>query len=631
MPLSNPLAPRLGAPSPYAMTGNNSPMVPPHGALPPVGSPLRPPAPPPSPYSMTSGAGALSGMNRPTPPPMPSYNPAAGNALHPAMPSYNPAAGNALNLGRGQAVGSGADEGAVDPAANAPKLNGPTTPTQAINSFQGPKPGSTVQANGSGFFGDMGSFLGKYAGQSPSAPASTPAAAPPQGPQTLGGEMGGTQMPGAKAPSYTPPSAGGAPPAGITQPSSPPAQLSAGQPYASSQAAQDAIQAWLKQQFAQGQQQAPATATMQPAPIQQAAGAPGNSPNRMDAGGTEAGPGTPPSTANGQPSGGLGGPAMKTPETPEMGSSAPPILGGVNPSYMGPPPASAPPTAAAGVPTNTPPKAIPPAGGPESAPVDPRAATQAAAWADLNQLGNPTATPGTMGIGVTHPPINVTPAATPPVVSSGTPPTDPNAPPPPNALTSAQRPTAPLPPTQNQLLNQQAQTQMTQAMATPWNPDAQPDIAQATGGDPGMISMLQRLQQRALANGDQDAASQYASQLQQMGVGGGQDVGWGEDPGPQPVFGWTPPGQQAPADQWQYDMSSGWAPPGQQTPQSGAQLGTGADFDPTTRGGSVSASMSPPGEQAPVDALNWTPSTGEVHPPGQIAPVDQTNYSLMAT
>jgi len=38
---------------------------------------------------------------------------------------------------------------------------------------------------------------------------------------------------------------------------------------------------------------------------------------------------------------------------------------------------------------------------------------------------------------------------------------------------------------------------------------------------------------------------------------------------------------------------------------------------------------SPPGEQAPIQHINYTPATNEVHGPGSMAPHDQLNYTLM--
>jgi hypothetical protein len=113
-------------------------------------------------------------------------------------------------------------------------------------------------------------------------------------------------------------------------------------------------------------------------------------------------------------------------------------------------------------------------------------------------------------------------------------------------------------------------------------------------------------------------------------IGGGQDVGVGAEMAA-PSVNWLPPGQSSPADNWQYDLQQGWSQPGSQAPQGGSQIGMGGDFDPTMRGGGVQAMMHGPGEQAPVDAVNWTPETGEIHPPGIPAPADKTNYSLVAS
>lgn len=38
---------------------------------------------------------------------------------------------------------------------------------------------------------------------------------------------------------------------------------------------------------------------------------------------------------------------------------------------------------------------------------------------------------------------------------------------------------------------------------------------------------------------------------------------------------------------------------------------------------------SPPGTGAPIDRINYTPDTGEVHPPGVLAPINKLNYSLV--
>lgn len=105
----------------------------------------------------------------------------------------------------------------------------------------------------------------------------------------------------------------------------------------------------------------------------------------------------------------------------------------------------------------------------------------------------------------------------------------------------------------------------------------------------------------------------------------GQMMGWGGG-GPQ----WHPPGQAAPPEEWQYDLDNGWIGPGQQADPLGTQVSMGPGFDPRSRGGGVSILMSPPGQQAPVDRHNWTPSASLMTPPGQMAPADQMNLSLMA-
>jgi len=45
--------------------------------------------------------------------------------------------------------------------------------------------------------------------------------------------------------------------------------------------------------------------------------------------------------------------------------------------------------------------------------------------------------------------------------------------------------------------------------------------------------------------------------------------------------------------------------------------------------GSPHILASPPGVAAPINAINYTPKTGEVHQPGAMAPVHELNYSLM--
>jgi murein DD-endopeptidase MepM/ murein hydrolase activator NlpD len=71
--------------------------------------------------------------------------------------------------------------------------------------------------------------------------------------------------------------------------------------------------------------------------------------------------------------------------------------------------------------------------------------------------------------------------------------------------------------------------------------------------------------------------------------------------------------------------SAGWQPRGQKPAQKLSQAAglTGLERKPP------SILASPPGTPAPVHAINYTPSTGEVHQPGVLAPIDQLNYSLL--
>lgn len=112
--------------------------------------------------------------------------------------------------------------------------------------------------------------------------------------------------------------------------------------------------------------------------------------------------------------------------------------------------------------------------------------------------------------------------------------------------------------------------------------------------------------------------------------GGGMMAGMQQpQPQPQPQPMWSPPGHQADPNNWQYDMQQGWSPPGQTAGIDGTQIDMGPNFDPRQRGKNFSIMMSPPGQQAPVDALNFTPETREVHPFGQVAPAHRMNLSLV--
>src|SRR5215831_10443679 len=92
---------------------------------------------------------------------------------------------------------------------------------------------------------------------------------------------------------------------------------------------------------------------------------------------------------------------------------------------------------------------------------------------------------------------------------------------------------------------------------------------------------------------------------------------------------WSPPGVQAPADRWRYDVAKKmFTPPGVASPKMGAQAVLPADFNRTNKHG-FHLLTSPAGSQAPVDHINYTPETGEIHGRGQQAPADKLNYSLV--
>lgn len=74
--------------------------------------------------------------------------------------------------------------------------------------------------------------------------------------------------------------------------------------------------------------------------------------------------------------------------------------------------------------------------------------------------------------------------------------------------------------------------------------------------------------------------------------------------------GWTPPGAETDPGELQYEMPPG-AFPGDTTPQDWHML------------------VSPPGTQAPADAINYTPQTREIHPAGETAPAQHLNLSMV--
>lgn len=161
----------------------------------------------------------------------------------------------------------------------------------------------------------------------------------------------------------------------------------------------------------------------------------------------------------------------------------------------------------------------------------------------------------------------------------------------------------------------------------------------------GRAGQLSQLYQKYGLDPNSHSLDSWADQDIQSELGGGQDVGAGGDVGygADSMMGggsdgdmssdapsWSPPGHQSPNDQWRYDLDQGWLGPGEKADPSGTQAVMGRSFDPRNRGKNYHILMSPPGQQAPPGALNYTPATRELHPPGMSAPAHETNLSLMA-
>lgn len=92
---------------------------------------------------------------------------------------------------------------------------------------------------------------------------------------------------------------------------------------------------------------------------------------------------------------------------------------------------------------------------------------------------------------------------------------------------------------------------------------------------------------------------------------------------------WSPPGSPAPKDRWRYDLGKkSFTPPGLSSPTHGAQVVMPEDFNRANKHG-FHLLTSPAGNQAPIDHINYTPETGEIHGRGQAAPADKLNYSLI--
>jgi hypothetical protein len=92
---------------------------------------------------------------------------------------------------------------------------------------------------------------------------------------------------------------------------------------------------------------------------------------------------------------------------------------------------------------------------------------------------------------------------------------------------------------------------------------------------------------------------------------------------------WVPPGKPANTNLWRWDLAGKmFLPPGAPGRPKGIQVEmpqTYQGLEP--RGFHMMAS--PAGTQAPVEHINYTPETGEVHGRGVVAPRDKLNYTLL--
>lgn len=95
--------------------------------------------------------------------------------------------------------------------------------------------------------------------------------------------------------------------------------------------------------------------------------------------------------------------------------------------------------------------------------------------------------------------------------------------------------------------------------------------------------------------------------------------------------GWAAPGQHADSTLPRYDLKRGWLKPGDGVTDRGLQyVGTGeAGFDPSKTDPAWHTVISPKGVAAPIDAINYTPATRQVHAGGMQAPINEDNVSLM--
>lgn len=91
---------------------------------------------------------------------------------------------------------------------------------------------------------------------------------------------------------------------------------------------------------------------------------------------------------------------------------------------------------------------------------------------------------------------------------------------------------------------------------------------------------------------------------------------------------WVPPGQKPSASNWTYDWADGWGIGSGQEGGMQFEMAPGAYPGPTAA--MPNFVSSPAGQMAPLDSINFTPSTGEFSPPGVAAPADQENISLVS-
>lgn len=92
---------------------------------------------------------------------------------------------------------------------------------------------------------------------------------------------------------------------------------------------------------------------------------------------------------------------------------------------------------------------------------------------------------------------------------------------------------------------------------------------------------------------------------------------------------WVPHGKTADQTKWRFDVAQKmFVPPGEKSGPKGTQVEMPLNY----RGNEprdFHMVASPAGSQAPIDHINYTPETGEVHGRGQAAPPHMLNYTLL--